>query len=68
MSDGALQIDIDLGRASTHEALTTFSSGRLQRIRDWQHELGIAVLPLSAGEDTVSQMRRLMGHSQVSRR
>ena len=68
MSDGALQIDIDLGRASTHEALTTFSSGRLQRIRDWQHELGIAVLPLSAGEDSVSQMRRLMGHSQASRR
>ena len=68
MSDGALQIDIDLGRSSTHEALTTFSSGRLQRIRDWQHELGIAVLPLSAGEDTVSQMRRLMGHSQASRR
>ncbi len=68
MSDGALQIDIDLGRSSTHEALTTFSSGRLQRIRDWQHELGIAVLPLSAGEETVGQMRRLMGHSQASRR
>jgi len=68
MSDGALQIDIDLGRSSTHKALTAFSSGRLQRIRDWQHELGIAVLPLSAGEDTVGQMRRLMGHSQASRR
>ena len=68
MSDGALQIDVDLGRSSTHEALATFSSGRLQRIRDWQHELGIAVLPLSAGEETVGQVRRLLGQSQKVRR
>ena len=68
MSDGALQIDVDLGRSSTHEALTAFSSGRLQRIRDWQHELGIAVLPQSAGEENVDQVRRLMGQSQLARR
>jgi uncharacterized protein (DUF58 family) len=68
MSDGALQIDVDLGRSSTHEALASFSSGRLQRIRDWQHELGIAVLPLSAGEETVGQVRRLMGQSHRARR
>jgi hypothetical protein len=68
MSDGALQIDIDLGRSTTHDALAEFSSSRLQRIRDWQAELGIAVLPLSAGEETVGQLRRLMGRSQMARR
>jgi uncharacterized protein (DUF58 family) len=68
MSDGALQIDVDLGRSSTHKALADFSSGRLRRIRDWQQELGVAVLPLSAGEETVGQVRRLMGQSQVARR
>jgi uncharacterized protein (DUF58 family) len=68
MSDGSLQIDVDLRRSSTHEALVAYSSGRLRRIRDWQHELGIAVLPLSAGEETVGQVRRLMGQSQPSHR
>lgn len=68
MSDGALQIDVDLRHSSTHQSLVAFSSGRLQRIRDWQQELGIAVLPLSAGEETVAQVRRLMGQSQVARR
>ena len=68
MSDGSLQIDIDLRRSATHEALAQYSSRRLQRIRDWQRELGIAVLPLSAGEETVDQVRRLMGRPQVARR
>ena len=68
MSDGALQIDVDLRHAGTHQSLSAFSSGRLQRIRDWQQELGIAVLPLSAGEETVVQIRQLMGQSQVARR
>ena len=68
MSDGSLQIDVDLGHSSTHAALARFSSERLQRIRDWQRELGIAVLPLSAGEETVAQVRRLMGQSVLARR
>ena len=67
MNDGSLKIDVILRRSSTHQALAAYSSGRLRRIRDWQHELGIAVLPLSAGEETVGQVRRLMGQSQLAR-
>jgi uncharacterized protein (DUF58 family) len=67
-SDGALQIDLNLGHSSTREALASFSSGRLQRIRDWQRDLGIAVLPLMTDRDTAEQMRHLLGHRQSARR
>ncbi|MCZ6889751.1 MAG: DUF58 domain-containing protein [Gammaproteobacteria bacterium] len=67
-SDGDLQIDVDLGSTSTHEALLAFASGRLQRIRNWQQDLGIAVLPLTTDEDTAGQIRRLLGHRQSARR
>ncbi len=61
VGDGGLQIEIDFGDHATREALQKFSSQRLQRILDWQRELNLSVLPLSAGEATLPQMRRLMG-------
>jgi uncharacterized protein (DUF58 family) len=61
VGDGRLQVEIDTRSGKVHESLQALSSGRLQRILDWQAELGIPVLPLSAGEDTIAQMRRLMG-------
>lgn len=64
-SNGSLQLDLDLASARTHRALAEFSAGRLARIRDWQRDLGIAVLPLSAAEDTAAQVRQLMGYGRV---
>jgi hypothetical protein len=37
------------------------SSDRLQGILDWQQELGVPIFPLSAGEETLPQLRRLLG-------
>jgi hypothetical protein len=43
------------------------TSGRIAHVLDWQRRLGVPVLPLSAGEATVPQVRRLMGLAEVSR-
>lgn len=67
ISDGTLQAEIDTRDGRVHKALTEMASGRLAQILAWEHELGLPVLPLSAGEETLPQMRRLMGLS-VARR
>ncbi|MFV0409055.1 MAG: DUF58 domain-containing protein [Paracoccus sp. (in: a-proteobacteria)] len=61
ISDGLLQAEIDTGNQQTLRAISDFSTGRLARIQDWQRRFGVPVLPLSAAEDSVTQMHRLMG-------
>ncbi|QDY69620.1 DUF58 domain-containing protein [Qingshengfaniella alkalisoli] len=61
VSDGQLQAEIDTGTASARRDLHDFVTGRLATILDWQRTLGVPVLPLSSGEETLPQMRRLMG-------
>jgi uncharacterized protein (DUF58 family) len=61
VSDGTLQVAIDTGDRSTHRRLSELASGRLAQILDWQRAIGVPVLPLSSGEDSLTQMRRLMG-------
>ncbi|WP_134679029.1 DUF58 domain-containing protein [Paracoccus ravus] len=61
VSDGVLQAEIDTANPQAHSALRDFASGRLAQIQDWQRRFGIPVLPLSAAEGSIAQMRRLMG-------
>lgn len=61
IGDGRLQSEIDLGSASIRDALNSFTRTRLEKIHDWQAAINLSVLPLSAGEETLPQMRRLMG-------
>lgn len=61
VSDGALQAEIDTSDGTVREALAEATTGRLAEILGWQARLGAPVLPLSAGEETVPQLRRLMG-------
>lgn len=67
VSDGNLQAEIDTGNQAVHRALTDMAQGRLAQILDWQRRFGIPVLPLSTAEDSVEQMRRLMGLSGARR-
>ena len=59
--DGRMQAEVDLSSDDAREALTGFSKRRLERIMRWQSEIKLSVLPLSAGEETVPQIRRLLG-------
>lgn len=61
VSDGSLQVAIDTADNKTRQKLGDMAKGRLAEIRDWQRKLGIPVLPLSAAEDSLTQMRHLMG-------
>lgn len=61
VSDGNLQVAIDTGDHKTHQTLSELASGRLAEILDWQRATGVPVLPLSSAEDSLTQMRRLMG-------
>jgi len=61
VSDGELQAEINTGDRRTYRNLREMAQGRLAEILDWQRTLGVPVLPLSAAEQTLAQMRRLMG-------
>ncbi|MFC3612312.1 DUF58 domain-containing protein [Lutimaribacter marinistellae] len=60
-SDGELQVEVDTSDRTAHGGLRDMAQGRLAAIIDWQRRFGVPVLPLSAAEETLPQMRRLMG-------
>lgn len=66
--DGSMQAEIDFGNPSVRQALEHFSADRLDRILAWQKEINLSVLPLSAGEETLPQLRKLMGAGAPVRR
>jgi len=61
VTDGELQIQLEVGRESVLKDIAQFSQDRLKGVFAWTHELGIPVLPLSAAEETAAQLRRLLG-------
>lgn len=61
VSDGVLQAAIDTNDKNTHRQLSDLATGRLAEILDWQRTLGIPILPLSSAQDSLAQMRTLMG-------
>ncbi|MCT8161382.1 DUF58 domain-containing protein [Pseudoruegeria sp. SHC-113] len=68
ISDGDLQAEIDMERADTTRALEAAGAARLERVLGWQNTAGAPVLPLSTAEDTLPQIRRLMGLGAGRRR
>lgn len=68
VGDGSMQAEVDLGDASVREAVERFSAERLGRIQSWQTEINLSVLPLSSGEETLPQLRQLMGAGAPVRR
>ncbi|MBY6002306.1 DUF58 domain-containing protein [Salipiger bermudensis] len=61
VTDGTLQAEIDTSTTATRQALAEMSTGRLAELFDWQRRFGVPILPLSAGEETLPQLRRLLG-------
>ena len=68
LGDGLMQAEVDLKSASAREVFSGFSRQRLERILSWQTEINLSVLPLSAGEETIPQIRRLLGQTVSGRR
>ncbi len=61
VTDGELQIMLDVGQDSAHKRLREFTDERLRKVFAWTREIGVPVLPLSAAEEIAPQLRRLMG-------
>jgi uncharacterized protein (DUF58 family) len=61
VSDGELQMELDLAEGRTHRALEAYSNDRLQRALRWTNELGVPVVPVNNVDDPVEQIRRLLG-------
>ena len=63
ISDGVLQAEIDARSGPVRSAVAEFASGRIAKVIQWTRRFGISVMPLSAGEATLPQMRRQLGLS-----
>ncbi|MHC2333584.1 DUF58 domain-containing protein [Bradyrhizobium sp. USDA 4454] len=61
VTDGELQIQLEVGRESVRRNIAQASQERLRDVFAWTRELGIPVLPLSTAEETAPQVRRLLG-------
>ena len=68
VSDGSRQAELNLSDASVAEAVRTFSSKRLDDVFAWQTRINLSVFALNAGEDTLQQIRTLMGSMAPRRR
>lgn len=68
VGDGQRQAEIDFTSAGVVEAVSRAAADRLDRIIKWQTEINLSVLPLSAGEETLPQIRRLLAASTPRRR
>ncbi|WP_421872982.1 DUF58 domain-containing protein [Pararhizobium sp.] len=60
VSGGGLQAELPLRRADVRQGIGAFARDRGRALRDWQRELGLPMLPVSAAEDTAPQLRRLL--------
>ncbi|CAN7717564.1 DUF58 domain-containing protein [Rhizobium sp. LjRoot98] len=60
VSGGRLQAELSLNRADIRKAIDTFARDRGRELRDWQRQLGLPMLPVSAAEQTAPQLRRLL--------
>ena len=61
VTDGELQIAVDVARGDTRQSIVDMSEQRLRAVFAWTRELGIPVLPLSTAEEPVNQLTHLLG-------
>jgi uncharacterized protein (DUF58 family) len=68
MSDGELQVEFQFGRERIRQPLLDAFDKRMRTILSWQKKLDVPMMPLSAGEDTTAQLRRLLGQAVARRK
>ena len=61
VSDGETQVELGLNKPAIRERLYQLSSGRLESILAWRHSVGVDMLPVSSGADSLKQLFRLTG-------
>jgi uncharacterized protein (DUF58 family) len=61
VSEGELQVEMDLGTEPVRQRLLELADKRLGRVLAWSRERGVPVMPLTTAEDVPEQVRRLLG-------
>ena len=59
ISDHELQVELDLGRV--RRRLLKSADRRLAAVLAWQRDFGVPVLPVTTAQDSLDQLRRLLG-------
>jgi len=62
VTEGELQVELNLGDRKIREPLLNFSRSRLQEVMEYLKKLAIPVLPVHTGQDVVDQVRYLLGN------
>ena len=61
VSDGRLQMELDLATARARKVVETMMEERLRQVRRLEDELGVPVLPIDTSGDVPGQLRRVLG-------
>jgi uncharacterized protein (DUF58 family) len=61
VTEGELQVELDVGRSRERKALSEFFPGRLRELEEALRGLEIPVLPLHTAEGVAEQLRHLFG-------
>jgi uncharacterized protein (DUF58 family) len=61
VTDGELQITLDVAHGSTRQNILDMSKTRLRSVFEWTRDFGVPVLPLSTAEEPVNQLHHLLG-------
>jgi hypothetical protein len=68
VSQGELQIELDLAAGTVHEPLSAFFSTRLANVAELLRRTGAPLLAFDTAEDTLRQLSRELGNVQRLRR
>ncbi len=61
VSDGELQVQINVGHETVRRRLADFTTGRLAALLDFSARYGVPVVPLSTEENTLPQILHFLG-------
>jgi hypothetical protein len=60
VSGGASQAELPLRNSGVRASIDNFARERGRDLREWQQQLGLPMLPISAAEETTPQLRHLL--------
>jgi uncharacterized protein (DUF58 family) len=67
VSDGDLQIELDVGRKKVRSTISEFFPERLKLMKETLRAIGVPVLPIHTAEAAAEQMRHLLGTVRAKR-
>ncbi|MDF0653078.1 MAG: DUF58 domain-containing protein [Nitrospira sp.] len=61
VTEGRLQIELNLGERTVREPIETFSTGRLRHVGELLRRSGVPLMMVNTADDVVNQVRHMLG-------